>query len=108
MNATSAVVIRTTTAIGAAAVALAAFVGLGFTEQAEAAGTYSKTLTFTLSTTNPAPADGELDDLSFGQPGETSSSLNFVKYEVISTEYGKDGAKGGNVEFEWKVEEGES
>lgn len=37
-------------------------------------GTYSKTLTFTLSTTNPAPA----------------------------------GAKGGNVEFEWKVEEGES
>jgi hypothetical protein len=22
--------------------------------------------------------------------------------------YGKDGAKGGNVEFEWKVEEGES
>ena len=25
-----------------------------------------------------------------------------------ATEYGKDGAKGGNVEFEWKVEEGES
>jgi hypothetical protein len=25
-----------------------------------------------------------------------------------SVDYGKDGAKGGNVEFEWKVEEGES
>lgn len=34
--------------------------------------------------------------------------LNFEKYKTTFTEYGKDGAKGGNVEFEWKVEEGES
>ena len=42
-------------------------------------------------------------------PREPSTiSLNFEKYETTFTEYGKDGAKGGNVEFEWKVEEGES
>lgn len=34
---------------------------------------------------------------------DRTSSLTFVQ-----AEYGKDGAKGGNVEFEWKVEEGES
>ena len=28
--------------------------------------------------------------------------------QAESAGYGKDGAKGGNVEFEWKVEEGES
>jgi type VI secretion system secreted protein Hcp len=39
---------------------------------------------------------------------DLSLSLNFEKYKTIFTEYGKDGAKGGNVEFEWKVEEGES
>ena len=27
---------------------------------------------------------------------------------LVQAEYGKDGAKGGNVEFEWKIEEGES
>ena len=35
-------------------------------------------------------------------------SLNFEKYKTTFTEYGADGKKGGNVEFEWKVEEGES
>lgn len=39
---------------------------------------------------------------------DMSLSLNFEKYKTTFTEYGKDGAKGGNVEFEWKVEEGES
>jgi hypothetical protein len=39
---------------------------------------------------------------------DLSMSLNFEKYKTKFTEYGKDGAKGGNVEFEWKVEEGES
>ena len=39
---------------------------------------------------------------------DLSLSLNFEKYKTTFTEYGKDGAKGGNVEFEWKVEEGES
>jgi type VI secretion system secreted protein Hcp len=34
-------------------------------------------------------------------------SLNFEKYKTVFTEYGKDGAKGGNVEFEWKVEPAE-
>jgi len=37
---------------------------------------------------------------------DISLSLNFEKYKTTFTEYGKDGAKGGNVEFEWKVEEG--
>jgi type VI secretion system secreted protein Hcp len=44
--------------------------------------------------------DAATDDLSM--------TLNFEKYKTTFTEYGKDGAKGGNVEFEWKVEEGES
>ena len=39
---------------------------------------------------------------------DMSLSLNFEKHKTTHTEYGKDGAKGGNVEFEWKVEEGES
>ncbi len=39
---------------------------------------------------------------------DLSMTLNFEKYKTTFTEYGKDGAKGGNVEFEWKVEEGES
>jgi type VI secretion system secreted protein Hcp len=39
---------------------------------------------------------------------DMSLSLNFEKYKTTFTEYGKDGSKGGNVEFEWKVEEGES
>lgn len=33
-------------------------------------------------------------------------SLNFEEIKVISVD--RDGSKGGNVEFEWKVEEGES
>ena len=35
-------------------------------------------------------------------------SVNFEKYKTVFTEYSRDGKKGGNVEFEWKVEEGES
>jgi type VI secretion system Hcp family effector len=35
-------------------------------------------------------------------------SLNFEKFKTTYTEYAKDGKKAGNVEFEWKVEEGES
>ncbi len=31
-----------------------------------------------------------------------------LRKPLASLRYGKDGAKGGNVEFEWKVEEGES
>lgn len=34
-------------------------------------------------------------------------TLNFEKYKTIFTEYSRDGKKGGNVEFEWKVQEGE-
>ncbi len=34
-------------------------------------------------------------------------TLNYEKTKTTFTEYGKDGSKGGNVEFEWKVEEGE-
>ena len=34
-------------------------------------------------------------------------NLNFEKYKTIFTEYGKDGSKGGNVEYEWKVEPAE-
>ncbi|MDP3900470.1 MAG: type VI secretion system tube protein Hcp [bacterium] len=33
-------------------------------------------------------------------------SLNFEEIKVVYTEYGQDGKKKGNVEFEWKVEEG--
>jgi len=39
---------------------------------------------------------------------DMSLSLNFEKYKTTFTQYGADGKKGGNVEFEWKVEEGES
>jgi len=39
---------------------------------------------------------------------DMSLTLNFEKYKTNFTHYGKDGSKGGNVEFEWKVEEGES
>ena len=35
-------------------------------------------------------------------------NLDFEKYKTTFTEYGRDGTKGGSVEFEWKVEEGES
>ena len=51
-------------------------------------------LTFQGQTTAPSQ-----DDMSL--------SLNYEKYKS-STGFGKDGTKGGNVEFEWKVEEGES
>ena len=39
---------------------------------------------------------------------DMSLSLNFEKYKTTFTSYSKDGKSEGNVEFEWKVEEGES
>ena len=39
---------------------------------------------------------------------DMSLSLNFEKYKSTFTSYSKDGKSEGNVEFEWKVEEGES
>ncbi|MEO1498415.1 MAG: type VI secretion system tube protein Hcp [Planctomycetota bacterium] len=39
---------------------------------------------------------------------DMSMSLNFEEYKLTSTEYKKDGSKGGNVETTWKVEEGET
>lgn len=39
---------------------------------------------------------------------DLSLTLNFEKYKTTFTEFGKDGSKGGNVEFEWKVQKGES
>ena len=35
-------------------------------------------------------------------------SLNFEEIKVVYTEAGRDGKKKGNVEYSWKVEEGES
>lgn len=37
---------------------------------------------------------------------DISLTLNFEKSKSIFTEYSRDGKKGGNVEFEWKVQEG--
>ena len=39
---------------------------------------------------------------------ERSTERTSAPTVLVATEYGTDGAKGGNVEFEWKVEEGES
>ena len=39
---------------------------------------------------------------------DMSLSLNFEKYKTTFTSYSKDGKSEGKVEFEWKVEEGES
>jgi type VI secretion system secreted protein Hcp len=41
---------------------------------------------------------------STGSVPVDSFSLNFEEVKVTYTDYGKDGSKGGNVEFEWKVE----
>ena len=39
---------------------------------------------------------------------ERSTARTSATTVVVSTEYGTDGARAGNIEFEWKVEEGES
>jgi hypothetical protein len=65
------------------------------------------------SSSKPADASTPNSDM-FALDSATASddgfslSLNFEKYTMTFTEYGKDGAKRGNVEFEWKVEAGES
>ena len=58
----------------------------------------------------PAAAAGylKLGDIK-GEAAKSSDKPRIAVLEVQSWSWGaKDGAKGGNVEFEWKVEEGES
>ena len=64
----------------------------------DAASSLSSSMGFT------PPDDGF--DFKAVEAGEAASDS--LKYNFGAIETGSDGAKGGNVEFEWKVEEGES